>query len=103
MKTGVLLLNVGTPKELSLPAVREYLRTFLMDPLVIGGPDIFRSLLVKGVILPFRAPKTLERYRLIWDERGSPLAVNAKNLELSVQEELGPMFVVRTGFCHGQF
>ena len=70
---GVLIINLGSPKALDLPSVKEYLAEFLMDPCVIDIPFLIRYLLVKGIIVPFRSPKTLEAYETVWTDEGSPL------------------------------
>lgn len=73
-KQGVLLVNLGTPNSPSTADVRKYLNEFLMDERVIDVNPIVRALLVKGLIVPFRAPKSAKLYQEIWsDETGSPL------------------------------
>lgn len=73
-KKGILLVNLGTPNSPSTEDVRKYLKEFLMDERVIDIPAFNRTLLVKGIIVPFRSPKTAKLYREIWDEAtGSPL------------------------------
>src|SRR5258705_10521801 len=57
-----------------------------MDERVIYKPWVLRALLVKGIIVPFRAPKSAEAYRTIWTGEGSPLIVNTKELQKAVQE-----------------
>ncbi len=49
--------------------VRRYLNEFLMDERVIDMPYLGRLLLVKGIIVPFRAPKSAHAYSTIWTER----------------------------------
>ena len=44
-KTGVLLINLGTPDRPVCPGLRKYLGEFLMDPRVIEIPKLFRALL----------------------------------------------------------
>lgn len=92
--TGVMLLNLGTPDAPTTPAVRRYLREFLMDPRVIDIPALPRWLLVNGIIAPFRSPKSAAAYREVWTERGSPLRVAGDDLVLAVQEALGDDFRV---------
>ena len=46
MKTGVLLINLGTPDSPSTADVRKYLTQFLNDPRVIDINPIGRFLLV---------------------------------------------------------
>ncbi len=73
-KKGVLLVNLGTPDSPSTADVRKYLNEFLMDERVIDVNLIARALLVKGLIVPFRAPKSAKLYQAIWsDQTGSPL------------------------------
>ena len=60
-KTGVLLIQLGTPDSPSVPDVRKYLREFLNDARVIDIPWIARKILVNLIIVPFRAPN-LQRY-----------------------------------------
>jgi ferrochelatase len=73
-KQGVLLVNLGTPDSPSTSDVRTYLDEFLMDGRVIDFPVAARALLVKGIIVPFRGPKSAKLYKEIWsDTTGSPL------------------------------
>ncbi|MBY0371396.1 ferrochelatase, partial [bacterium] len=53
-KTGLLLVNVGTPASPEPRDVGAYLREFLMDPLVIDIPYIARWPLVNLGIVPRR-------------------------------------------------
>ena len=50
MKTGILLINLGTPDSPSTSDVRKYLREFLMDPLVIDINPIARWILINLII-----------------------------------------------------
>jgi ferrochelatase len=95
--TGVLLLNLGTPDAPTTPAVRRYLREFLMDPRVLDIAPVARWLLVNLVIAPFRSPKSAAAYKTVWTERGSPLLVASQDLVAGVQERLGPSFRVALG------
>ncbi|MEZ0539309.1 ferrochelatase [Fibrella arboris] len=94
-KTGVLLVNLGTPDSPSVPDVRKYLREFLMDGRVIDIPYIPRFLLVNGIIAPFRAPKSAKIYKELWNENGSPLKHYGYVVTKMVQEQLGNDYVVR--------
>ena len=49
MRTGVLLVNLGTTASPETGDVRRYLREFLSDPLVIDIPALPRWLLPKFV------------------------------------------------------
>ncbi|MGB0166429.1 MAG: ferrochelatase [Luteibaculum sp.] len=90
----VLLLNLGTPKAPTVPKVRQYLSQFLNDPRVIDINPIGRALLVNGIIVPFRAPKSTKIYKELWTPAGSPLLIHGENLKKKVQEELGDEYKV---------
>ncbi|SEL39560.1 ferrochelatase [Parapedobacter koreensis] len=88
-KKGVLLVNLGTPDSPSVPDVKRYLTEFLLDGRVIDIPAWRRSLLVRGVIVPFRAPKSAKLYRAIWDDNtGSPLLHYSVRQQQLLQERL---------------
>lgn len=85
---AVVLMNLGSPDTPSVPDVRRYLNEFLMDKRVLDkGSLLFRTILVRGLINPFRAPKSAHAYQTIWTEEGSPLIVISKKLQAAVQAE----------------
>ena len=88
-RTGVLLVNLGTPDSPSVPDVRKYLREFLMDGRVLDIPALPRFILVNGIIAPFRAPKSAKIYKELWNENGSPLKYYGMEAERLLQERLG--------------
>jgi ferrochelatase len=88
MKTAVLLLNLGTPDSPSVSDVRSYLSQFLNDPRVIDIPWLLRKILVNGIIVPFRAPKSAKIYKKLWTENGSPLLFHSINVKALLQQEL---------------
>ena len=87
-KTGVLLIQLGTPNSPSVKDVRIYLREFLNDPRVIDIPWLPRKLLVNGIIVPFRAPKSAKIYQELWKfgDGVSPLMTHTQSLKKLVQE-----------------
>lgn len=93
-KTGVLLVNLGTPDSPQTKDVRKYLRQFLMDGRVIDIPSLSRLLLVNLIIAPFRAPKSSKVYKKLWTERGSPLLFYGEDLKKLLQEVLGSKYRV---------
>lgn len=97
MKTGVLLVNLGTPDNPKTPAVRRYLREFLMDGRVIDIPKWQRFLLVQGIIAPFRAPKSAKTYQELWTKEGSPLLVYGYTVQKLLQEKLGNDYHIALG------
>jgi len=96
-KTGVLLVNLGTPDSPAVPDVRKYLREFLMDRRVIDIPFLNRLLLINLIIAPFRSPKSAKVYKELWTERGSPLFFYGKDVKELLQKSLGDDFVVALG------
>jgi len=88
MKRAIILMNLGSPDSTGVKDVRRYLAEFLMDERVIDYPYLFRLLLVKGIIVPFRAPKSAEAYKSIWTKEGSPLIVFTKHLQESLQKQI---------------
>jgi ferrochelatase len=88
-KTGVLLINLGTPDSPSVGDVRSYLAQFLNDPRVIDIPWLLRKMLVNLIIVPFRAPKSAKIYQKLWTENGSPLLYYSKRVKELLQTELG--------------
>ena len=74
-KTGVLLINLGTPAAPTAAAVRPYLRSFLSDRRVVDLPALLWQPLLRGVILPLRAKKSAANYAKVWFKEGSPLEV----------------------------
>jgi protoporphyrin/coproporphyrin ferrochelatase len=94
LRTGVLLVNLGTPLSPSVKHVRKYLREFLNDPRVIDISPVGRFLLVNGIIVPFRSPKTSKLYQRLWTENGSPLLHFGKLLKSKVQQTLPDNYFV---------
>ena len=93
-KTGVLLINLGTPDEAKSGAVRSYLSEFLNDPRVIDIPWLFRKLLVNGIIIPFRTGNSTKIYKQLWTEKGSPLMYHGVSVKEKLQDKLGDDFGV---------
>lgn len=102
MKQGVLLVNLGTPDDPSVPAVRRYLREFLMDPFVLDIPWLARWALVHGAILRTRPRLSAAAYEKIWTEQGSPLRQHTVALAEKVGRRLGGGFVVRPAMRYGR-
>ena len=63
-KIAVLLVNLGTPDSPKTIDVGSYLFQFLNDKRVIDIPWLLRKILVNGLIVPFRAPKSAKIYKV---------------------------------------
>lgn len=94
MKTGVLLVNLGTPDAPTRSAVKKYLIEFLTDPRVIDIPWIQRQFLVRGVIIPRRLQSSLKSYQAIWTNEGSPLLAHSLKSASLLQTSLGENYQV---------
>jgi len=74
-KTGVLIVNLGTPDSTDWFDIRKYLKEFLSDKRVIEVNPIIWQVILNLFILTFRPAKTAKAYKEIWmkDENMSPL------------------------------
>lgn len=93
-KRGVVLMNLGSPNSASVKDVKKYLSEFLMDERVIDLPYIARLLLVRGIIVPFRSPKSAEAYETIWTKEGSPLVNTTFKQQVHLEERSSYPIVV---------
>ncbi len=86
-RIGVLLIQLGTPDSAKTSDVRRYLSEFLNDPRVIDLPWLGRKLLVNGVIVPFRSPKSAKIYKQLFDLSGgvSPLITHTEAVVKKLQ------------------
>ena len=103
-KTGVLLVNLGTPDSTNWFDIRKYLKEFLSDRRVIEVNPILWQVILNLFILNFRPSKTAKAYKEIWMEKEnmSPLRFftreQAKKLsELFLNEEIIIDFAMRYG------
>ena len=105
-KTGILLVNLGTPDAPTFLSVRRYLAEFLGDPLVIDTPRRIWMPILHGVILNVRPWITAANYRKVWTDRGSPLLANSQDQQSALQallsEEFGKQIPVVLGMRYGK-
>ena len=87
-RTGVLLINLGTPDAPTAQALHPYLKEFLSNPRVIEVPKLIWWPILHGLILPFRPKKSAEKYAKIWMPEGSPLKVHTERQTKLLREEL---------------
>ncbi|WP_045826748.1 ferrochelatase [Teredinibacter turnerae] len=104
-KTGVLLVNLGTPAAPTAKALKPYLKEFLSDPRVVEFPRLLWWLILNGIILNVRPRKSAAAYAKIWTERGSPLAIHtadqASALEMRLQRRFGDQVLVAWAMRYG--
>ena len=89
-KTGVLLINLGTPDSTSWWDIRKYLKEFLSDKRVIEVNPIVWQVILNLFILTFRPSKTAHAYKQIWmkEENESPLRYYTRVQAEKVSEKI---------------
>jgi ferrochelatase len=95
-KTGVLLVNLGTPDSTGWWDIRKYLKEFLSDTRVIEVNPILWQIILNLFILTFRPSKTAHAYKQIWmnDTNQSPLRYYTKSQTQKLKEKMGSESVV---------
>jgi ferrochelatase len=87
-RTGVLLVNLGTPAAPTAAAVRRFLAQFLHDHRVVDASRWWWCPLLHFVILPLRSPRVARNYASIWMAEGSPLMVHSQRLAQALKGAL---------------
>jgi len=85
---GVLLVNLGTPKEPTPSAVKTYLKEFLWDRRVVDVPRPIWWLILNGIILNTRPKRVAKAYASVWSEDGSPLLAIARKQQAALEKAL---------------
>lgn len=88
MKTGVLLVNSGTPATLATRDVRAFLAGLLGDPRVVELPRWLWLPILHGIVLRVRPRASARKYAAIWTDQGSPLAVQSEALRAGLEQSL---------------
>jgi ferrochelatase len=88
-KTGILLVNLGTPDAPTAKALRPYLKQFLGDKRVVEIPRALWWLILNGIILNVRPKKSAAKYASIWLATGSPLRVYTEKQAILLKSYLG--------------
>ncbi len=77
-RTGVLLVQLGSPDRPETAPLRRYLKQFLSDPRVVEIPALPWWLILNGIILRTRPRKSAAKYATVWTDQGSPLKVHTE-------------------------
>lgn len=67
-KVTIILANLGTPDEPTIPAVRRFLKQFLSDQRVIEIPKPIWQIILRLFILPFRPKRVAQAYAQVWGQ-----------------------------------
>ena len=86
-KTGVLVVNLGTPDSTSWWDIRKYLKEFLSDRRVIEVNPFVWQIILNLFILTFRPSKTAHAYKKIWrkESNESPLLFFTRSQALKLK------------------
>jgi len=90
-KTGILLINLGTPDSTSWWDIRKYLKEFLSDKRVIEVNPILWQIILNLFILTFRPSKTAHAYKKIWrkESNESPLLYFTRSQAEKLKNKIG--------------
>ena len=90
-KTGVLIINLGTPDSTKWLDIRKYLKEFLSDRRVIELNPLIWKIILNLFILTFRPSKTAHAYKKIWrrDTNESPLLFFTRNQASKLKSKIG--------------
>ena len=90
-KTGVLLINLGTPDSTNWWDIRKYLKEFLSDRRVIEVNPVLWQIILNVFILTFRPSKTAHAYKKIWrkESNESPLLYFTRSQAQKLKGKIG--------------
>lgn len=89
-RTGILLVNLGSPDAPTPEAVKIYLKEFLSDPRVVEIPPILWQPVLRGFVLTTRPRRSAHAYQQVWTPEGAPLTVITRRQAEAMQQRLEP-------------
>lgn len=101
-RTGLLLVNLGSPEAPTESALRAYLAQFLSDPLVVDWPRWLWWPILHGIILRVRPRKSAALYARVWSATGSPLVATTQAQARHLVDRLGPDVAVAVAMRYGK-
>lgn len=104
MRTGLLLINLGTPEATDYWSMRRYLKQFLSDKRVVEAKGLVWWLVFNGIILTRRPKKSGRAYDLIWNRAldESPLKTTTRAQGEKLAAALGDDVIVDWAMRYGQ-
>tara|TARA_B100001057_G_scaffold178667_1_gene179441 strand:- start:998 stop:2005 length:1008 start_codon:yes stop_codon:yes gene_type:complete len=102
-KTGILLVNLGTPKSPDARSLRPYLKQFLSDRRVIETSPLIWQPILRGIILNIRPRKSARAYVKIWNDETdeSPLRYFTRRQAEKLKDRLGDKLEVEWAMRYG--
>ena len=90
-KTGILVINLGTPDSTNWWDIRRYLKEFLSDRRVIEVNPVIWQVILNLFILTFRPSKTAHAYKQIWfnETNESSLRYFTRNQTEKLKQRVG--------------
>ena len=85
---GVMLVNTGTPDDLTPEAVRAYLAKFLSDPRIVRVPPVIWQPILHGIVLRTRPKRTIPRYAKVWTDEGALYTLISRKQERALEQAL---------------
>ena len=86
-KVTIILANLGTPDEPTVPAVRRFLKQFLSDQRVIEIPKPIWQIILNLFVLPFRPKRVAHAYEMVWNQDSPMREILMQQVE-AVQKSL---------------
>ena len=95
-KTGVLIVNLGTPDSTSWLDIRKYLKEFLSDRRVIEVNPVLWQIILNVFILTTRPSKTAHAYKKIWrkETNESPLLYFTRSQAEKLNNKIGSKNII---------
>ena len=102
-KTGILLVNLGTPESPDAKGLRPYLKQFLSDRRVIETSPIIWQPILRGIILNTRPRKSARAYAKIWNKETdeSPLRYFTRTQAEKLHERFGDGLEIEWAMRYG--
>jgi ferrochelatase len=85
---GIVLVNLGTPDDPTLPKVQAYLREFLSDRRIVNLSPVIWKPILETSIMHGHAKLSAQKYASIWYPEGSPLLIHTQRLATALQAAL---------------
>ncbi|MBU0507043.1 ferrochelatase [bacterium] len=102
--TGVLLVQLGTPENSSIPAVKSFIKELLSDPFMIPNKPAFWSLILNNIILPKHGKKSAKTYEWFFEKYGRTIINTTNSLTEKLYQNLSattPFVVIRSAMRYG--
>ncbi|HIP22802.1 MAG TPA: ferrochelatase [Rhodobacteraceae bacterium] len=103
MRTGILLINLGSPDATDPKSMRRYLKKFLGDKRVVEAKGLLWWLVFNGIILRKRPKSSGKAYASIWNNElnESPLKTITRAQAEKVEKAMGEGYIVDWAMRYG--